>query len=104
DWSSDVCSSDLAVADKTFRQDLYFRLNVLELTVPSLLERREDIPPLANHFLHKLAAFYAVPNAGFSAQAINAFSTHNYTGDIQELENIIERALTLCNGTDISPE
>lgn len=102
--SSSTTNLAHAVADKTFRQDLYFRLNVLELTVPSLLERREDIPALANHFLHKLAAFYAVPNAGFSAQAINALSTHNYTGDMQELENIIERALTLCNGKEISPE
>lgn len=102
--SSSTSNLAQAVAEKTFRQDLYFRLNVLEFTVPSLLERREDIPALAEHFLQQLAEFYALPCAGFSAQAITALSRHSYTGDMQELENIIERALTLCNGNEILPE
>lgn len=93
-----------AVVANTFRQDLFFRLNVFTIKVPSLLERREDIPTLAQHYLQNIAQLYAMPITPLSKEALEALTIHPYTGDVQELENIIERALALCDGEEITLE
>jgi len=83
-----------------FRQDLYYRINVIELKVPSLRERREDIPELAEHVLHKLhPSDDARPLLNRSA--IEALQRYPFPGNVRELENILERALTLCDGREI---
>ena len=82
-----------------FREDLYFRLNVVPITAPPLRERREDIPILIEHFLRKLAAPGQVaPNLGDSTRA--ALMAHDWPGNVRELRNVIERALAL--GSDPS--
>ena len=83
-----------------FREDLYFRLNVLPLKVPPLRERRDDIPLLVNHFLKK----YAVDNKTFSQDAITILQSYYWKGNIRELENIIERVLLLSNEDVIGAE
>lgn len=97
---------DLAklVEDGDFRQDLYYRINVIELKVPSLRQRREDIPLLAEHVLNKLAREQngAIPQ--LTGAALEALQRHNFPGNVRELENILERALTLSDGRQILPE
>ncbi|HLR18176.1 MAG TPA: sigma-54 dependent transcriptional regulator [Alcanivoracaceae bacterium] len=93
-----------AVAEKRFRQDLYFRLNVIELKLPNLNDRLEDIPALAEYYLAQLSKRYAVPRKPLTPAAATLLSQHNYTGDLQELENILERAFTLCDADSIGPE
>ena len=88
-----------------FRSDLFFRLNVIELPMPSLQERREDIPELAHHFLKEITEQWdASDTPGISEAAMNALVRHNYTGNVRELINILQRAVTLCEGTAIEPE
>ncbi len=84
-----------------FRQDLYYRINVIEITVPPLRERRSDIPLLTDHFLAARAAEFGVgvPRLGAAARA--ALAGHDYPGNVRELENILERALTLCENDEI---
>ncbi len=81
-----------------FRQDLYYRLNVIELVIPPLRERPEDIPALAEHLAAKLAAGRPLP---LTAGAIAALKKYAFPGNVRELENIMERALTLCEGSEI---
>ncbi|MBD1551056.1 sigma-54-dependent transcriptional regulator [Pseudomonas typographi] len=89
---------DLAteVAAGHFRQDLYYRLNVIELRVPPLRERREDIELLASHVLARLAAETGLPPATLSAEALQALKAYRFPGNVRELENMLERAYTLC--------
>ena len=87
-----------------FRQDLYYRLNVIQLRVPPLRERREDIPMLAGHCLRKLAVQNNRPGLELTADAISALSSYDFPGNVRELENILERATTLCEGHSVSYE
>ncbi|MFN2308134.1 MAG: sigma 54-interacting transcriptional regulator, partial [Gammaproteobacteria bacterium] len=80
----------------TFRQDLYYRLNVIELKVPPLRERGEDIARLAAHFLRELARSGQEIRLG--DDAVDALNRYTFPGNVRELENILERALTLCEG------
>jgi len=84
-----------------FRQDLYYRLNVIELQVPSVRERREDIPMLAEHFLKQLARRDEIQYR-IDDDALKALSQYPFPGNVRELENILERATTLCEGSLIS--
>jgi len=84
------------VAEGRFRQDLYYRLNVIELPMPSLRQRREDIAALAAHMLERLASTYAIPAPVISRPAMQALERHGFPGNVRELENILERAVTLC--------
>jgi two-component system response regulator PilR (NtrC family) len=84
-----------------FRQDLYYRLNVIQLQVPGLRERREDIPMLAEHFLKQLARRDDI-HYRIADDALKALSQYPFPGNVRELENILERATTLCEGTLIS--
>lgn len=89
---------DLAaeVAAGSFRQDLYYRLNVIELRVPPLRERRDDIELLARTMLARLAAGSGLPPATLSGEAVQALKAYRFPGNVRELENILERAYTLC--------
>ena len=84
-----------------FRQDLYYRLNVIQLQVPSMRERREDIPMLAEHFLKQLARRDEIPYR-IADDALKALSQYPFPGNVRELENVLERATTLCEGSLIS--
>lgn len=86
----------LEVAAGRFRQDLYYRLNVIELRVPPLRERRDDIELLASHVLKRLAADNRLPTARLHAQALEALKHYHFPGNVRELENILERAHTFC--------
>lgn len=94
---------DLAqrIKDDEFRQDLYYRINVINLNVPSLNQRREDITPIANHILQRLARLQGNNSIHLSTNAMQALSKYHYAGNVRELENILERALALCDGNKI---
>lgn len=89
------------VAEKQFREDLFFRLNVIPIRIPSLRQRREDILPLANFFLSKFNAINGTEIKGFSNEAIDFLLKNEWKGNVRELENTIERAVVLCQGTEI---
>ncbi|WP_421954257.1 sigma 54-interacting transcriptional regulator [Polaromonas sp.] len=86
---------DAAMADGQFRTDLYYRLNVVTLTLPPLSERREDIPLLANHFLVKLAAKYGKRLSGFAPEALKALATAAWPGNVRQLYNVVEQVCAL---------
>ncbi len=86
------------VAEGRFRQDLYFRLNVVNLHIPPLSERREDIPLLAQHFLERAAPVMGRPVRAISENALALLKAYDYPGNVRELENIIERGVALCQG------
>ena len=87
-----------------FRQDLYYRINVIELKVPSLRQRREDIPQLAAHFLTQLCSAQGIARPAISTEAMEALQRYPFPGNVRELENILERALTLCDGEHIQTD
>ena len=91
---------DLAaeVAAGRFRQDLYYRLNVIELRVPPLRERREDIPLLSDVMLERLNEGSGLPPARLDAPALEKLKSYRFPGNVRELENMLERAYTLCEG------
>ena len=87
-----------------FRQDLYYRLNVIELKAPPLRERLEDLPNLANHILARLASRGQIGRLTLSEAALSRLGQYPFPGNVRELENILERAATLCEGAHIRPE
>jgi transcriptional regulator with GAF, ATPase, and Fis domain len=93
-----------AVQDRTFRQDLYYRLNVVSLNLPPLRERRDDILQLADYFLKKFAARASRQIGGFSQEARAYLEGYDWPGNIRELENALERAVALGSGELIVPE
>ncbi|MFO0929762.1 MAG: sigma-54 dependent transcriptional regulator [Gemmataceae bacterium] len=86
------------IADGRFREDLYFRLNVLPIRVPPLRERREDIAELAAHFLHLYAGKLTKPVRGIDDDALAALKGYSWPGNVRQLENVIERAVVVCEG------
>ncbi|NPA24410.1 MAG: sigma-54-dependent Fis family transcriptional regulator, partial [Deltaproteobacteria bacterium] len=92
-----------AVDQGDFRQDLFYRLNVIRIDLPPLRERAEDIPLLLNHFLHEYCREYNRDIKGFSPEAIQALTSYNYPGNIRELRNIVERCVVLGSGSDYIP-
>jgi two-component system response regulator PilR (NtrC family) len=95
---------DLAglVAANQFRQDLFYRINVIELKVPSLRERTEDIPVLVEHFLKLIATEWQTDIPHLSDEAMQALINYSFPGNVRELENILERAMTLCEDETIT--
>jgi DNA-binding NtrC family response regulator len=89
------------VAAGRFRQDLLFRLNTIEVPLPPLRERREDIAPLAAHFLRQHAERYRKKLTGFEPPAHEALTRHQFPGNVRELDHIIERAVLMSQGTQI---
>lgn len=87
-----------------FRHDLYYRLNVINIKLPPLRERKEDIPLLAEHFIKKYRTKFSKPIEGFSPEAIELLMSYEWPGNVRELENIIERAVILCDKERIERE
>lgn len=94
---------DAAVAEGRFRQDLRYRLNTIEIVVPPLRERVEDILPLALHFLHRHAQRYGRRVEGFTSGAVEALRAHGWPGNVRELSHVVERALLMASGREVAP-
>jgi two-component system response regulator PilR (NtrC family) len=88
---------DKEVKEGRFRQDLFYRLNVIQLTVPPLRERKQDIPLLTEHLLKKIAHNAQLDKPNLSASALERLANYAFPGNVRELENILERAFTLCD-------
>jgi DNA-binding NtrC family response regulator len=88
----------------SFREDLFYRLNVVQLDVPPLRARKSDIPTLAHHFLHRFAKENERKIHGFSDDALKAMLSYPWPGNVRELENAIERAVVMCGGDEIGSE
>ncbi|MGD8765199.1 MAG: sigma-54 dependent transcriptional regulator, partial [Desulfobacteraceae bacterium] len=93
-----------AVSEGKFREDLYYRINVVPLTIPPLRERQKDIPLLANYFLEKYGAMNAKNMTGISKESISVLNNHDWKGNVRELENAMERAVLIGNGDVVLPE
>ncbi len=89
---------DDEVAAGRFREDLFYRLNVVNLSLPTLAQRREDIPILANHFMQSLAQRYAKPVTAFAAGALEQLSTASWPGNVRQLQNVVEKCVVLSTG------
>jgi len=92
------------VAEKRFREDLFYRLHVVPLTMPALRERREDVTFLAEMFLERAAARIGVPAPRFGARALAALAAHTWPGNVRELENVVEAAVLLCRTGEVDLE
>jgi two-component system response regulator AtoC len=92
------------VSRGAFREDLFYRLNVFALHLPALRERREDIPLLVEHFLLRMNARMGLAVEGTSPEAMRLLVDHDWPGNVRELENCVERAIVLCEGTQIEAE
>jgi len=95
---------DDLVENKEFRQDLYYRINVMRIRIPALRERKEDIPLLVDHFVDRFNRLRKKNVPGFSPPALNLLLNHDFPGNIRELENIVEHASVLCGQGIIRPE
>ena len=93
-----------SVKQGTFRQDLFYRINVVTIHLPALRQRAEDIPALAYHFLRRYSQEHGKPVVGISEDAMALLRTYTWPGNIRELENIIERAVALSNQAMLTPE
>jgi two-component system response regulator GlrR len=92
-----------AIKAGNFREDLYYRLNVVSFALPALCERREDIPVLATHFLNQLVDRYKKPLNGFAADAMEILVRANWPGNVRELYNVVEQAVALSTTSIITP-
>ncbi len=96
---------DLSVEKKEFRQDLYFRLNVVPMVVPPLRERIEDVPQLAEEFMRRFARKHGVHIKGFTDAASRIMKSHTWPGNVRELQNVVERAVIMCGDSGmLEPE
>ena len=95
-------SLKLEVEKGSFREDLYYRLAVVPITIPPLRERKDDIPLLAKHFLEKYAKDKASPPQ-LTPEVLGILMSHSWPGNVRELENLMERAALLCDGREVVP-
>ena len=95
---------EVLVSRGTFRQDLYYRINVVKLVLPPLRERKEDIPTLVSHFIRKFNRLSGKEIRGISPEPLSILMAHTFPGNVRELENIIEYATVLCKGSLIGME
>ena len=93
-----------AVAEGKFRDDLFYRLNVIEISIPPLRERREDIPLLARHFVERLSHELGKDVDEISEDALKILMDYNWPGNVRELENAVERALVTCRGQELTED
>lgn len=93
-----------AVHDGHFREDLYFRLNVVTIDIPPLRERRQDIPLLARYFFNKYSQSMTKPIKDISPEAMKIITNYEWPGNVRELRNVIERAIVVCEGDMITPD
>ena len=89
---------ETAIAQKAFREDLYYRLNVIPISLPPLRERKEDIPELIDLFTRQFAEEYKLPEIGISIEVITELTDYDWPGNVRELENAMKRALVMCSG------
>jgi len=106
--SAKVCQADVRVISATntdletavekgkLRQDLYYRLNVIPVTLPALRDRREDIPLIARHFLNKFVTEFEKQLTGFASEAMQILMRYDWPGNVRELEHVVERAVLFC--------
>lgn len=87
-----------------FREDLYYRLNVVAVTLPALRQRKGDIPALVSHFIEKYASSYGKTVKGLAPGTLNALLSHSWPGNVRELENAVERAVVLAKGTELTAD
>jgi len=92
------------VKEGAFREDLYFRINVIELPIPSLREHPEDIPLLIKHITDRICSNMGLAKHHLNKEALEQISAYAFPGNVRELENILERAITLCEGNAITPD
>ncbi len=92
------------VAAGRFREDLYYRLNVVAVTIPPLRRRKGDIPALVSRFIEKFAAAYEKPVTGLAPGTMNALLAHDWPGNVRELENVVERAVVLTGGPQLTSD
>jgi two-component system response regulator AtoC len=92
------------VEDGQFREDLFYRLSVVTVSLPPLRERKEDIPLLVEHFLKKQCAKYQIPAVSVSDEALEVLGQHNWPGNVRELENVVEHLVVLGKGEVVRPE
>ena len=92
------------VSDATFREDLYYRLNVIPIRIPALRERADDVPIIADHFLQKFTREMGKSIHGFTPEALALLLAHAWPGNVRELENVVERAVALEQASHITPE
>ncbi|MBC8417688.1 MAG: sigma-54-dependent Fis family transcriptional regulator [Desulfobacterales bacterium] len=93
-----------AIKEGAFREDLYYRLNVISIIMPSVRERKDDIPLIAEHFLHRFSKETNKPIDLISREAMDEMMLYEWPGNVRELENAIERAVVVCKGRSIQPE
>src|SRR3546814_21071268 len=91
------------IAEKRFREDLYYRLNVVPVHIPPLRERRDDIAALCDHFVSRYAAERRVPPPEISAEAMAALQAHDWPGTVRELRNVVERVMVLAPTSRLAP-
>jgi transcriptional regulator with PAS, ATPase and Fis domain len=92
------------IKDNRFRSDLYFRLGVIRVEIPSLNERSEDIIPLAKHFLFEFNTKFNKNLSGLSSETEKYLLMHNWTGNVRELKNLIERGVLIGKGSELTPQ
>ncbi len=95
---------ETAITQKAFREDLYYRLNVIPISLPPLRERKEDIPELIDLFTRQFVEEYQLPEIGISTEVIKQLTAYDWPGNVRELENAIKRALVMCSGQMLLPE
>ncbi|MGM0588449.1 MAG: sigma-54 interaction domain-containing protein [Bacteroidota bacterium] len=89
------------VKSESFREDLFYRLNVIELYVPPLRHRKEDIPLLVDYYANHFANLYRIPGVEFSAECMDLFMEYDWPGNVRELRNVVERSVVLSEGEEI---
>jgi two-component system response regulator AtoC len=94
----------VAIEQKRFREDLFYRLSVFPITIPPLRDRPDDVPALAEHFLNKYCREMGKPKMRFSKDALRVMDKYNWPGNVRELENTVERAIILCEGRVINAD
>jgi len=92
------------VKSGSFREDLYYRLNVIELYVPALRHRKDEIPLLAEYFLNHLTAIYGIEKIGINKECMELFMAYDWPGNVRELRNVVERAVVFSNGRLITAD
>jgi len=99
-----ISTTNRDIKEGRFREDLYYRLKVIDIEMPPLRERREDIPVLVQHFIHKFSKELKKGVSGVSEEALKIFLNYSWPGNVRELENVIQRAITLSQHELILPE
>jgi len=95
---------DSMVSEGSFREDLYYRINVVRIALPALRDRREDVPRLAQHFMARFCEKYRVPEVVISEPAMRALQHHDWPGNVRELQHVIERAIAMSPGDRVIDE